>query len=369
MPDGNFDESNGQIAPKQAPKTGNPLVHWLSAFASLGVLAGMVFWGLQLVQRNPNEVPVIKAMEGPARALPEDPGGAQLDHAGLAVNSVQSDGSAQAPAERVVLAPAAPELHADDVAVAKQVVAVKPVAAAEAEPEVDDVETVPQVAKAMSELVDEPIKLTELEDRTAEDTPVTLKIMPVPEGAMIDTSDGVAKLVTDEDLAAAEAERKAAEEAALKAAKERAAILLEEEERQRGTKYAPLVASAPPARPTQSKAAKAFRIKKEMKAAAAAKKTAVNPSAQEVAEVPAGTWLVQIGAFESREVALSEWSRISRRNSDLFSSKKYTIQLAESGGRKFYRLRTVGFADAKSSKSFCSALKQRKLDCIAVAVR
>lgn len=363
MPDGKFDESHGRIAPEQAPKTGNPLVHWLSAAVSIGVLAGMVYWGLQLVQRNPEEVPVIKAMVGPARDLPADPGGAQTDHAGLAVNSVQSDGSAEAPAERVVLAPPPKQLLPQDVAVPKQVVSLKQVAKlVEETPVVEQADT-PELPPALAKIMP-----TELEDRAPEDAPVTITVREVPDGAMIDTSQGVAKLITDADLAA----QKAAEDAALKSAKERAAILLNDAndaKQERGTKYAPLSSKAPPSRPAQSKAIKAAKIKQEMKAEAAALKTATKVEPQEVAEVPLGTWLVQIGAYDSREVAQSEWKRIAGRNSDLFSAKKYVIQMAESGGRKFYRLRAVGFDDAKSSKSFCSALKQRKLDCIAVALR
>lgn len=178
---------------------------------------------------------------------------------------------------------------------------------------------------------------------------------------------GLARLAAKNNAKEVTISRKSAE----KAAKERAAILLDDKEQERGTKYAPMASAAPPPRPVASKAIKAAKIRAELKAAAVAKKSASTSAvtSQEVTEVPVGTWLVQIGAYDSRDVALSEWSRISRRNNDLFGSKKYTVQLAESGGRKFYRLRTVGFADAKSSKSFCTTLKQRKLDCIAVAVR
>ncbi len=368
MPDGKFDESHGQIVPEQTAKPRNALVHWLSAFVSLGVLAAMVFWGLQLVQRDPNEVPVIKAMSGPARDLPKDPGGAQSVHAGLAVNSVQSDGSAQAPAERVVLAPPPRELLAQDIAVPKQVVPLKQVEAVPEEPRIKDIveaEVKPAIARppALAKILP-----TELEDREAKEGPVTITVRDVPEGSMIDTSAGIARVVTDADLTAEAADRKAAEDAALQAAKARAAILLEDEQINRGTKFAPLVAAAPPPRPTQTVTAKSAQIKAEIKAAAA-NEVAARAQPQEVSDVALGSWLVQIGAYDSRDVALSEWSRISRRNSDLFASKKFVIQPAQSGGHKFYRLRAVGFENAKSSKSFCTALKQRKLDCIAVAVR
>lgn len=91
-------------------------MNWLGAIASVALVVGLIYWVFQLGTRNPNEIPIIHAMEGPARTQPNDPGGAQANHQGLAVNAVQSEGSAEQPAQTVVLAPDQQPLTSEDVA-------------------------------------------------------------------------------------------------------------------------------------------------------------------------------------------------------------------------------------------------------------
>jgi hypothetical protein len=85
--------------------------------------------------------------------------------------------------------------------------------------------------------------------------------------------------------------------------------------------------------------------------------------------LPAGTRLAQLGAYESAEVARAEWDRISGRFGDYLEGKKRVIQRAESGGRTFYRLRAMGFADLSDARRFCSALVAGNADCIPVTTR
>ena len=91
-------------------------ISWMGAIASIALIVGLVYWVFQLGTRNPNDIPIIRAMEGPARTQPENPGGSQASHQGLAVNKVQSDGTAEETAETVVLAPQQPALTAEDLA-------------------------------------------------------------------------------------------------------------------------------------------------------------------------------------------------------------------------------------------------------------
>lgn len=91
-------------------------VSWIGAIASVALVIGLVYWVFQLGIRDPNKIPIIHAMEGPARTQPENPGGEQANHQGLAVNSVQSEGTAEKPAETVVLAPRQQSLAAEDLA-------------------------------------------------------------------------------------------------------------------------------------------------------------------------------------------------------------------------------------------------------------
>ena len=68
------------------------VANWVIAGVSLVVIGGFVYWTVNLGTRDPREVPIIRAMEGPSRVAPEDPGGRKARHQGLAVNAVQSDG-------------------------------------------------------------------------------------------------------------------------------------------------------------------------------------------------------------------------------------------------------------------------------------
>ncbi len=64
----------------------------------VGVIGAMGLWAYDLGTRDAADVPVIRAMEGPARIQPEDPGGLTAAHQGLEVNSVL----AGQPAPRIV---------------------------------------------------------------------------------------------------------------------------------------------------------------------------------------------------------------------------------------------------------------------------
>ena len=90
----------------------------------------------------------------------------------------------------------------------------------------------------------------------------------------------------------------------------------------------------------------------------------IDPKSLEV-----GTRLAQLGAYESAEVARSEWTRISAKFGEFFDDKARVVQRAESGGRIFYRLRAHGFEDLSDARRFCSALVAGNADCIPVTMR
>ncbi|NOX74611.1 MAG: hypothetical protein GXP03_13690, partial [Alphaproteobacteria bacterium] len=89
---------------------------WLGALTSLGLVAGLGIWGYQLTLRDVNDVPVIRAMTGAPRVLPDDPGGETAAHQGLAVNNVQTGNGTETAADRVVLAPEPVRLSDEDIA-------------------------------------------------------------------------------------------------------------------------------------------------------------------------------------------------------------------------------------------------------------
>jgi hypothetical protein len=91
-------------------------VNIAGALTSVALVVGLALWGYRLAVRDVTGVPVIRAIEGPARVAPVDPGGERAAHQGLAVNAVTAEGTAAAPADRLVLAPRPVDLAADDLA-------------------------------------------------------------------------------------------------------------------------------------------------------------------------------------------------------------------------------------------------------------
>ena len=85
--------------------------------------------------------------------------------------------------------------------------------------------------------------------------------------------------------------------------------------------------------------------------------------------LPAGTRLVQLGAFDNEDQARGEWDRLAARFGDLMVGKSRVVQSAQSGGRTFYRLRAHGFDGEDDARRFCSALVAENAECIPVALR
>jgi len=86
-------------------------------------------------------------------------------------------------------------------------------------------------------------------------------------------------------------------------------------------------------------------------------------------QVPAGTRLVQLGAYESPEIAKDEWDKVSARFDGYLATKARVIEKAVSGGKTFYRLRAMGFEDLSDARRFCAALVSEKAACIPVVTR
>ncbi|TDX33926.1 SPOR domain-containing protein [Rhodovulum visakhapatnamense] len=307
--------SGGHDAPP-SPKT---ILNWAGGLVSLTLMAGLVTWGYQVVMRDVSGVPVIRALEGPMRIAPDDPGGRQAEHQGLAVNRVAALGEAGPPADMLQLAPAPVDLAGDD----RPVIAPPPAEAA---------------AYAAAD----------------EAAPILASVggaaTPVPD------ADGGA-LFEGDDLSAAAgpaAETLAADdvEGATEAALPLPAGALRQSPR-------------PRTRPQEDFAARA--------AIAAARAAMTAPVATEIAaeSVAVGTALVQLGAFDSGDEARAVWDSLAsqRRFSGFFTDKTRVIQTVDRGGKTFFRLRASGFADMAAARRFCAAVSAEGADCIPVVAR
>ncbi|WP_264213250.1 SPOR domain-containing protein [Leisingera thetidis] len=307
----------------------------LGAVASVALVAGVGFWGYKLVMRDVSGVPVVRAAEGPMREQPANPGGSQADHQGLAVNAVAARGSAEAPADRLTLAPAAIELTEDDKPLPELAAEAAPAAQVPAAPADPETPAAPGAAGA-----------------------------EVSEDAVASFRNG------DIDALVAELAREAESlSAAVPASAQAPAIVQPEPLRPAAAAAAPAPAllNAPGVKQSLRPSARPARFSPAPAAAAPAARAAtvdVDPAA-----LAAGTRLAQLGAYESPEVARAEWDRIHARFADFLEGKQRVIQRAESGGRTFYRLRAMGFDGLSDARRFCSALVAGNADCIPVTTR
>ncbi|MDD9738488.1 MULTISPECIES: SPOR domain-containing protein [Marinovum] len=311
------------------------------AAVSLALLLGVGIWGYQLLVRDVSGVPVVKATSGPWRVAPENPGGEAADHQGLAVNEVAGRGTASGPVDRVALAPQPVGLEEEDVPREAPRLRSQE-AAAQTElatlPDTDEAAPVPASLAIMTNRV---------EGGTA----------PKPDGdatiqALVDQVVADAMPLGDDAPAAGQPVKTALKPVA---------------EEQAPVVTGPGVRRSPRPRNRPAELVRASQV-------SAVTPVAATPAVAEVATLAAadlatGTRLVQLGAYESAEVAEQEWGRISGRFDSFFDGKARVIQKAKSGGRTFYRLRAHGFGDLAEARRFCAALVAERADCIPVVVK
>lgn len=329
--------------PVSAGNAVSKMMNLAGGVLSLGLVIGIGIWGFQLLSRDVSGVPVVRALDGPMREQPENPGGQQADHQGLAVNDVAARGTAAAPADRLVLAPRPVPLMDEDqpgladapvlasAPNAAEVAAPEPEPAAAPEPEpAEQAETA--IDASVAALVDqltagiEPVEgLTDEANQAS--APVVAIVQPEP---LVPALEPILELDADD---------------------------------------APQIVTGPgvtrslrpqprPERALQTGAAP------EPELASAGDTLDVLADA-----VPAGTRMAQLGAYDSADVARSEWDRLNTRFEDYMDDKKRVIQKASSGGRTFYRLRAMGFQDLSDARRFCAVLVADNADCIPVTAR
>ena len=311
------------------------------AVLSVALVAGVAIWGYRLMVRDVNGIPVVRAMEGPMREQPVDPGGEVNPHRGLAVNEIAAEGEAAPSEDVLMLAPQtgglapedlemramaeAGEVMAEDLAaLASEVDAIVPVVATE--PEVTLVATSATVVEPGPGLAAGPGAPLTAEQVLAMADEITAGIAPLSELApgvdapVAVSVNGAAPLVIiSEDI--------------------------------------PGVARAfrPPARPGARLGVAA--IPGQVEAGAASPPVRVE-------DLPAGTALVQFGAFDSPELAMTAWDELTTRFGEFLTGREPVIQQANSGGQTFYRLRAIGFADRPDAQRFCATFAAEQRECV-----
>ncbi len=91
---------------------------------------------------------------------------------------------------------------------------------------------------------------------------------------------------------------------------------------------------------------------------------AATPASATVTKPAAGGGaIVQIGAFESTDLANKEYAKVASSFGLFLSGTSKRVEKVETAKGTFYRTSFVGFASPEKAKSFCSALKASGHDC------
>ena len=289
------------------------MVNMAGAVCSVALVLGLGFWGYRLAVRDVAGVPVMRAMAGPMRVAPADPGGNQASNQGLSVNAVAATGTSAPLADQITLAPRPVELLPGDTAIA--------------------VNSTARTGTGGGTL---PVSLA-ISGQASPGSEASLliaQIAPLDEGAaqLINVATG-----TPVDVADADPETPAT----LAAGR----------------------SLRPQARPAAFASADA-KLSNVETVAAPGPATEVNPLT-----VVTGTRLAQLGAFDTPDLAREKFALLQTQFGDLMAGKAVVIQAAQSGGRSFYRLRAHGFAGDDEARRFCAALQAEDADCIPVAQR
>lgn len=320
-------------------------VNVAAAAVSIALIGGVGVWGYKLLMRDVTGVPVVRAVEGVMRVAPETPGGEIAAHIGLSVNSVPAIGGAAEPEDRLVLAPSNASLQAEDMDVGTMA---------------ESAEVAPARQDRLGQAISTSLSIDEIvagpEQVSALATPIDPSIPLTAEDvlALADRiASGAAPLT---DLSAGE--------------------VVPIEVAVNGVIVNPnIIPDGVPGvrlslRPTQRPANRPAPVAAVVRAAVTTPSVAT-PVTGEVttAAIPVGTKLVQLGAFDSADIAATEWVRMTQRFPDFFDGKDQVIQQANSGGRTFFRLRAMGFSDLSDARRFCAAMSAEGAACIPVVVR
>ena len=286
----------------------NVVFYWVGAALSLSLLTGAIGWSYQLIVRDINQIPIVRAQLGPLRVAPDDPGGLTAANQGLSVTQLAVN---ERPllSDEIFLAPAAEVLSEENVAL--------------------------QISEENSSITNKE-KFDTLEVST--ENSLDLKILPEQNATGL-ASNNEAVLST-----AAFSPKKLEIENAVSLA-----LALTNEVNSSFNSLRPKI------RPVVLNQIQTDNI-------------AQSATNELVVTAPIGSAVVQLGAFESKSLAQIEWQRLEALLGSVLTSKNMMVQKAESGGRVFYRLRAFGFDDLSDARQYCSAVND-KVACIPVVTR
>ncbi|WP_323037466.1 SPOR domain-containing protein [Pararhodobacter sp.] len=304
-------------APVAAPPRVGRFVNLVGALVSMALVTGVGIWSYRLMVRDVSGVPVIRALAGPYRVTPDDPGGLQASYQGLAVNNVAAEGNAADAAQTIALAPPPVQLSAEDRAVAALVASTsQPIAAPSS---LAPVTTPPQQAL------------------------IAVPGAEAPQAVALDLVPASLPGISRSRFPRA---------------------------RPGGGTQLTAVAAAPSAdtfaqnAPAGTDAQAEALLQELVTRLAPSQVTDIDPDT-----LAPGTRLVQLGAYDSDLDARAAWDNLAARFPAYLENRGRIIESASAGGRTFYRLRAHGFSDEPEARRFCSVFLADNADCIPVLIR
>ena len=286
----------------------NMIFYWTGAALSLFLLAGAIGWSYQLIVRDVNQIPIVRAQLGPLRVAPDNPGGLTAANQGLSVTQLAVNEKPLLSNE-IYLAPAAEILNEENLALkVKEEYESNKVDGAFEIKEVNaensmNLETLPDQKEV---------------DRKTNDVGVLSKVAFSQKKIEIENAVSLALSITNEPDKSLSWLRPKIRPVGFY----RNGNITEDQ----------IVSNEP------------------------------------MPKLPIGSAVVQLGAFDSKSLAESEWQRFEKILGSILIPKKMVVQKAESGGKIFYRLRASGFSDISDARQFCTAISD-KVACIPVVTR
>jgi hypothetical protein len=286
----------------------NMIFYWTGAALSLFLLAGAIGWSYQLIVRDVNQIPIVRAQLGPLRVAPDNPGGLTAANQGLSVTQLAVNEKPLLSNE-IYLAPAAEILNEENLAL--------------------------KVTEEYgSNKVDGAFEIKEV---NAENS---MNLEALPDQKEVDSRSNDVGVLS------------------------KAAFSQKKIEIENAVSLALSITNDP------DKSLSWLRPK--IRPVGFYRNGNITEdqivSNEPMPKLPIGSAVVQLGAFDSKSLAESEWQRFEKILGSILIPKKMVVQKAESGGKIFYRLRASGFSDISDARQFCTAISD-KVACIPVVTR
>ena len=286
----------------------NMIFYWTGAALSLFLLAGAIGWSYQLIVRDVNQIPIVRAQLGPLRVAPDNPGGLTAANQGLSVTQLAVNKKPLLSNE-IYLAPAAEILNEENLALKVK-------------------------EEYESNKVDGAFEIKEV---NAENS---MNLEALPDQKEVDSRSNDVGVLSKAAFSQKKIEIENAVSLALS--------ITNEPDKS-------LSWLRPKIRPVGFY--RNGNITEDQIV-----------SNEPMPKLPIGSAVVQLGAFDSKRLTESEWQRFERILGSILIPKNMVVQKAESGGKIFYRLRASGFSDISDARQFCTAISD-KVACIPVVTR